>query len=133
MIFFIGEGPSSKNKSKDVPFVGTQSYKRLLEWIWALDVDVTEVVLANVEHIKIYSTGSVAVEQPNMMADYDFRYDSMIALGLKVSKELDNLGVGHYILPHPSSRNRKLNDPEYEVQVIDNCRIWLEGGKSDAS
>lgn len=133
MIFFIGEGPSSKNKNPSVPFVGTRSYKRLLEWIWALDIDVTEVVLANLEHIKLYGTGHVAIEQPNMLCDFDFEQDVIIALGSVVGKDLDKLNIPHFKMPHPSFRNRKLNDPEVEVREIEICRDWLKVRRQYAS
>lgn len=52
-------------------------------------------------------------------------YKRVIALGGFASRALARAGVDHYTLPHPSPLNRKLNDKEYEKQVIEECREWL--------
>lgn len=39
-ILFVGEKPNPKrNLSMEVPFVGTSSYRTLLEWVYRLDID----------------------------------------------------------------------------------------------
>lgn len=53
-------------------------------------------------------------------------YDKVIALGGFVSKALSTARVKHYVLPHPSPLNRKLNDKEYELRCIEACKEWLE-------
>lgn len=53
-------------------------------------------------------------------------YDKVIALGGFASRALSRAGVDHYVLPHPSPLNRKLNDREYEKRVIEECREWLK-------
>jgi G:T/U-mismatch repair DNA glycosylase len=52
-------------------------------------------------------------------------YKKVIALGGFASRALSRSGVQHYVLPHPSPLNRKLNDREYEKRVIEECREWL--------
>jgi hypothetical protein len=53
-------------------------------------------------------------------------YDNVIALGDFVSKVLKKTNIDHYTLPHPSPLNRKLNNKEYEKEVIEECRAWLK-------
>ncbi|CAB5221458.1 hypothetical protein UFOVP247_170 [uncultured Caudovirales phage] len=53
-------------------------------------------------------------------------YDKVIALGGFPSKTLNRLGVEHFVLPHPSGLNRKLNDLEYEKRVLEECSDYLK-------
>lgn len=52
-------------------------------------------------------------------------YDKVIALGSFASRALSSSGVEHFVLPHPSPLNRKLNNKQYEKQVIEECKEWL--------
>jgi hypothetical protein len=49
----------------------------------------------------------------------------VIALGNEVSNVLRYMRVDHFTMPHPSYRNRKLNDPNYERDRINSCKRWL--------
>lgn len=53
-------------------------------------------------------------------------YDKVIALGGFVSKALSASCVKHYVLPHPSPLNRKLNNKEYEQRCLEECKEWLK-------
>ena len=55
------------------------------------------------------------------------RYDGIpiISLGNEPAKALKKIGRGHFLLPHPSYRNRKLNSAEYEEAVLRECDAWL--------
>lgn len=62
----------------------------------------------------------------NFVQSFSKGYDKVIALGGFASRALSMSGIQHYTLPHPSPLNRKLNDKEYEKQVIEECREWLK-------
>lgn len=51
----------------------------------------------------------------------------VIALGNEVSNYLWVKGVKHFLLPHPSPRNRKLNDVNFVHSQLHNCKTFLEG------
>jgi hypothetical protein len=63
--------------------------------------------------------------------DYDYvssiveGHDKVIALGGFVSTVLNRLKVEHFVLPHPSPLNRKLNDKNYEKLCLDQCAQFL--------
>lgn len=71
----------------------------------------------------VYKMRDVDVEFVRSFSD---GYEKVIALGGFVSKALSRARVQHYVLPHPSPLNRKLNDREYEKRVIEECREWLK-------
>lgn len=52
-------------------------------------------------------------------------YDKVIALGKFASEALSKIRVPHFYLPHPSFRNRLLNDPVYEQKILSSCKEWL--------
>ena len=52
-------------------------------------------------------------------------YDKVIALGGFASKALQKLHISHFVLPHPSGLNRRLNDREYEKKVLRECYEYV--------
>jgi len=59
-------------------------------------------------------------------------YDRVLALGGFASNALKKIGVEHHRLPHPSYRNRTLNDPAYEYDELERARAYLEGARVSA-
>ena len=53
-------------------------------------------------------------------------YDVVLALGGFVSSVLNSIDVEHFKLPHPSPRNRLLNSKEYEAEVLNRCKEYVE-------
>lgn len=54
------------------------------------------------------------------------KYDAIVALGNEVSNTLKKMGVEHFKLPHPSPRNRLLNDKDFETERLEACREYIE-------
>lgn len=115
MIVFIGDRPSMKNLDTNVPFVGTQSYRRLLEWIWKMDIDISQVVMHTKDSLWLH----------NLRHNANYGSDKVICLGNKSSDLLGKHGVHHYKLPHPSGLNRKLNDGKWLDKQLRECKKWL--------
>lgn len=118
MIIFIGDSPSSKNLDPEVPFVGTPSYKRLLEWIYRMDVDVNFVKTRNKDW----------VPQLAMLLTWYPHPIKVIGLGTEAQKELDKYKVTYFGLPHPSPRNRIFNGSKgksLETELLAQCRSYI--------
>lgn len=123
MIIFVGDEPSAKNIDPNVPFVGTQSYKRLLGWIWEMDINISDVTLLNQNKLDInYVNGDVYYDRTFIDNECNITF---IALGKKAAEKLDGSYVRFFDLPHPSGRNRKLNDKKYVKQILKQCKEWL--------
>lgn len=123
-VFFVGDKPSKKNLDPNTPFVGTKSYKTLLNWIGDLDVNVTDVVLANKKHISKHMSGAIEVELPSLYTVMEVG-DPVIALGESAGKYLDKLKIHHFKMPHPSGLNRKLNDKKWLKKQLNKCREYI--------
>lgn len=97
-------------------FVGTKSHKVLMGWIERMDIlasylenSHTEECLENIKSIANHWKVPV------------------VALGNKASDRLTKMGIEHFKLPHPSGRNRKLNDPKFVDSELEKCKNYLRG------
>lgn len=112
-ILILGMSPGSRKKTHR-----NGAFNRLLRWSEVLNLPIFSFANLHPENdlpidIRLFTEA--------------FKYDKVIALGNYVSNTLDKSGVNHFKLPHPSFRNRKLNDPNYEREVLKACRWYLIG------
>lgn len=49
----------------------------------------------------------------------------VVALGGFASRVLNKYAISHMQIDHPSPRNRNLNDPAYELKMLDRLRDYL--------
>lgn len=125
MIIFVGDKPSKANLNPNIAFVGTKSYKRLLEWIYELDLSINDVVLCNKENINKYVYIDLFfVSVPGFHLDILIS-DRIIALGNNASKHLTKLGITHHKMDHPSGLNHKLNDRQYVKSMLQSTRKFI--------
>lgn len=122
MILIVGDKPSDKNISKDIPFVGTVSYKNLLDWLYQMNVDISNVVLANRIDLEV-------LNKDVYTRSHIFRPTRVLALGRFAAKSLEKKGLNFFELPHPSGRNFKLNDKGYLRSILSDCSKYLEEEK----
>ena len=123
-VLFVGDKPSKKNKNKDVAFVGTKSYKTLLDWIYQLDVSIMDAFMCNTtDSFDKYSEGYEVNTGGHTLWIHD--KDAIIALGENASKHLSSLGIGHFVMPHPSGLNRKLNDKKWLKKKLKECKRYI--------
>jgi hypothetical protein len=123
-VLFIGDEASSLNVSKEVPFVGTPSYKRLLRWIGELDLDIKNVKIINKNDYKssicfdktIFLGKKVAKNIVYRSANFE------ILNGIKLSNTIPK---SYSTVDHPSPRNRKFNNPNYEKKMLKELKKWL--------
>src|SRR5574343_1816661 len=99
-ILFVGDNPSRLNKNKNVAFIGSPSGKKLLEWIEILEIKNYKAINR--------TDAKLVTEVVNNMKEDGY----IVALGRNAEKALTELGVEYFSLPHPSPKNRKLNDKE---------------------
>jgi uracil-DNA glycosylase len=105
MVLFVGDRPSTKNVDPMIPFIGTKSYDRLLDW-------ASRLGLVNFDMINSHDSALLTIISANA------HIKIVIALGNVAARRLDRAGIPHLKMPHPSGRNRKLNDKEYVEQML---------------
>jgi len=116
-LLLVGDKPSKKNDDPSIAFVGTQSHKRIQEWLDVILDEDADVIMVNrvdpgfAQHL-IYASL------------HQYR---IIALGEEAALALTDNGIVNYFkLPHPSGRNRKLNNKKYVEDVLQKCKTWIE-------
>lgn len=114
-VIFVGMNPSAKKPRKG------STRNKLLDWANEMRVDSYDFM--NV----IDQPGEVS----HKMVDHNAltfalkKYRRVIALGNFASDALKKSGIEHYKLPHPSPRNRMLNDPEKICQILQECSKYI--------
>jgi len=112
MIVFIGDEPS-KRTDPNQAFKGAGCEKRLMTWI--------EYLLPSGELYELYNR--VSPYAATWTLCHVDRENPIIALGKNAS---DWLGpVPHFKLPHPSGRNRQLNDKEFVKARLEACKEYI--------
>ncbi len=125
LIYFVADAPAPDNISPLVPLVGTGSYKNLLKWIGDMDIDITRVRMYNQSDDPFGNT----ISRLTLNKAVELDQIKVIALGQKASNYLSNVGVDEYfVLPHPSPKNRLLNDKEYVSIKLSNCKKYIYEG-----
>jgi len=112
MILIVGDTPAPKAKTS-VPFKDAKCESRLNEWLGKLGLKR--------ENCKIVNRTSDFFELAATLAS-KFGIP-IIALGNNASRALGE--KSHFKLPHPSGKNRQINNKSYISRQLAQCRLWL--------
>lgn len=100
----------------------SKTLDRLSKWAEQLGVDYFSFV--NCIHTPgMYKSSEIDY---NMLLNCVEPHTKVLALGNFPSRALKNLGIKHFVLPHPSGLNKNLNDPVYEKCQLQNCKRYLD-------
>lgn len=129
LVYMIADKPGKGNLSTYVPLVGTSSYKTLLRWCGDMDLDVTRMRMYNQSDKPFEGLSGTSL---NLAIAKN--HIKVIALGTEAKKYLLKAGINEFfVLPHPSGRNRLLNDKKFVKQTLAQCRDYLYKGVSDGN
>lgn len=133
MIVFVGDKPSPRMTPAARPFEGARCMSRLLDWI---------ARVSSGEELESSSIRAIVEFNPDFIHDnpifkiinqsaytslelFLFPNDTMfIALGDNASKALK--GIEHFKLPHPSGRNRQINNKSFIDKKLKECQKYIE-------
>lgn len=114
MIIFVGDRPS-KRTSPTTAFLGAACEPRLKSWIKELEADDYKLINRvdpSFDNLVMYASGLGV---------------PFVALGNAASKALAEMQVNHFKLPHPSARNRQINNKALIAEKLHQCKLWLKG------
>lgn len=119
-VMFIGDAPSPNMKPGAPAFTGARCQPRLAAWMRTMALNWEDIITVNQVNPALKAYISEAVE----------RKLPIVAVGLKASSALDKMlvngaKVSFFRLPHPSGRNRQLNNPKYVESLLSLCTNWL--------
>lgn len=120
-ILFVGSNPSNAS-TVDVAFHGsTRSSKLLTEWtkdISGMKVHIN-VMNQKTSNNRPLKKSEVDASLQRLAQDVEgLKPDKIIALGKTAANALTLLYLAFYEMPHPSGRNRKLNDQKYVQEKV---------------
>ncbi len=115
MILFVGDKPSPMMKPDAEPFQGAACLPRLMEWVKEIGVH------------PYYFINSSDPNCLNLVLMFDLLGAPVVALGNNASKALWNKKryVPHFKMPHPSGRNRQLNDKTFVAKKLLECKKYI--------
>jgi len=118
-VIFVGMNPSKVKVSRS----RGSAYKRFHSWLDELDVDF--VSFTNLSPDPYWDFRFKTFDHDFLCTSLE-GYDKIVAWGTMVSSYLSRLGYHkHFTLPHPSPRNRQLNDHKYISEKLDQCKEYL--------
>jgi hypothetical protein len=115
-VIFVGDRPSKKNLDPAVAFVGTPSFINLQKWIAKMQLSNFIVINSHTEENMATISGY-----------WNAGHHAIVALGNDAAKRLERAGLPYFKLPHPSPKNRALNDKEYVTKMLNSCKEYLHG------
>lgn len=108
-VLVVGDAPRY-DLGTSKPFDKAKCKKRLDLWLRSMSVD--DYILCNRVDIDFNNRAS-------------WHFGPVIALGNEASRALSKIKVDHYKLPHPSGLNRLLNDKDYIVTKLTECKKYI--------
>lgn len=115
MVLFVGDCPSRLNKDPEVAFIGSKSEPVLAQWF--KKIGIAQASLINSHNYDLM----ISIEVHNNLGV------PIVALGNVASKRLTKAGILHFKLPHPSPRNRLLNNKKFIDSELEKCKNYLRG------
>jgi len=127
-----------KAPRRDVIFVGMQPSKAKFRKNCALDRFALWMDELNISCVT-FQNAITDADLPQKVTSADFKmlyncikgYTKVVALGSLVSQILTAMGVQHFKMPHPSPRNRLLNDKDYEANILNRLKEYLDDQYGD--
>jgi len=119
---FVGDKPSPRMKPKAKAFDGAVCHKRLQSWI--NEICAHPCALFNRVDVELLIHVNVQKRAEDAKVNLPFKF---VALGNEASKFLEEQSVPHFKLPHPSGRNRKLNNKKFIEEQLILAKEYLQG------
>lgn len=115
-ILMVGLNPSGKPIKKGCAWL------RFHEWLDFLEIPIVGFI--NISNDVNFDGKKLSVDFENLKNNV-IGHDKIIAWGMSVSKFLNIIDVKHFVLPHPSPRNRQINDKNFVENRLKECKKYI--------
>lgn len=122
-LLILGQCPSSNTKP-----LKNGTYDRLMKW--CNEVNISMFAFHNVIPNKINSYDINDVDEDALYEAVQGK-TTIIVLGGFVERVCKKYKIDCYKIDHPSPRNRNLNDPKYEKQMLKKLKKYLDDNRND--
>jgi uracil-DNA glycosylase len=120
-ILFVGSNPSTSSTEDAAFHSSTMSSKRLMSWLKNIDGSFIYINVFNspTENNRPLKKSEIVLNVDRLKNDVEaIKPTKIVALGKTASTALEIIGAEHYKMPHPSGRNREINDEEYIKEKV---------------
>lgn len=131
-ILFIGSNPSQKATSTEAFTADTASGRIIRTWIEGVEGNIVfdNIVPQVTENNRPLNSDEMAQASASLLERIKgINPDRIVALGKNASKVLSKLKLDFFEMPHPSGRNRKLNDKEYVQKQVALLKVFCAASK----
>lgn len=117
-ILIVGQNPGNNPKAF---YYKNHTIDKINKWAGELNIPIYSFVNC------ISTAGECKIKN----VDFDFleecvkQHNKIIALGSFASTCLQRINITHFKLPHPSPRNRLLNDANYVNFILCKCKDFI--------
>ncbi len=118
-VLFVGDSPSKKNVSQYTAFVGTRSGETLKQWASQLGVEYYAVN----SHDPLVLQAAVRFAEQTNQPVITLGETARTKMQILCQKYGYSLNLIH--MPHPSPKNRKLNDGLWVAQMLQDTKAKL--------
>lgn len=118
----VGMNPSSYSSPTNGKEKKNHTFDRLYRWFDYAGVDYFSFVNCS-DKVGEITLSDVDYDTLNVCLKY---HTHVFALGGFSSSVLKRLNRSHIVLPHPSPRNRKFNDPKFEPLLMKELKEYME-------
>lgn len=112
-VVFIGDKPSSKNLSEDIPFVGANCFERFVSFIKRINPDY---------YLALNSETERELQEIETLVEGGFK---VVCMGKVAAIRLRDRSIPHMTLPHPSGRNLQVNDEQKVNSMLEEAWIYV--------
>jgi len=128
IILVIGQNPA-KGREGELAFLDTRSGERLFRWLSEAGIELHRVHFVNLwpKEGKLPNSRELANNAHRIVRNYE--WDCIFTVGNVAAKYVGRLlPINKWLpLPHPSGRNRQLNDKNLEKTIIEDIKYFLKG------
>jgi uracil-DNA glycosylase len=126
-VLVVGRNPSQLNTDPRIPFIGAKCRKTLALWIGELHVPYQFLFVNAIDEVDaVFNSDTIHDAACKLICEkYDAQADKVIVLGNDAEKAAKAAKTDYFKLPHPSGRNRKLNDKRFISRELKKCREYL--------
>lgn len=129
IVLFIASNPSRSSPTNEPMHCSTRSRQILNGWLKDLDIQPIFINLIDqptdknkplkIKEVKpLYGSIKDKIER--------LKYDAIVTLGYTSNYVLTDLNIKHTSIPHPSTRNRSLNDGKKIEDIKNKLRVLVE-------
>ena len=126
-VLIVGSNPAQASPDNSAFHPSTRSRKVIDSWFEGIEAELTFINISNEKTPENRPLNVSEISKSNEIHKQlqSFKNHKIVAVGNAAGNALKRAGIDFLAMPHPSGRNRLLNDPAYVQGKIKQLRDYL--------